>query len=68
MTLQDAIKQRHSVRRYISKPLTEDIVNALQTKIDECNAEGQLHIQLVTQETKAFSGIMSYGKFSEEVK
>ena len=64
MTLQDAIKQRHSVRRYISKPLTEDIVNALQTKIEECNAEGQLHIQLVTQETKAFSGIMSYGKFS----
>lgn len=25
--------------------------------------KGRLHIQLVTQETKAFTGIMSYGKF-----
>lgn len=64
MTLIEAIKQRHSVRKYIGKPIPEDIVEALQSKIDECNSEGDLHIQLVTHETKAFSGIMSYGKFS----
>ena len=64
MTLSEAIKQRHSVRRYINKPLPENIINELQAKIEECNEKGQLHIQLVIHETKAFSGIMSYGKFS----
>lgn len=64
MTLLEAIKQRHSVRRYVHKPLSADITETLQKKIEECNAEGGLHIQLVTNETKAFTGIFSYGKFS----
>lgn len=64
MTLQEAIEQRHSVRRYVSKPLSEDIIKSIRAKIDECNIKGKLHIQLVTHEPKAFSGIMSYGKFS----
>ena len=64
MTLQEAIKQRHSVRRYIHKPLSAEIVETIQKKIDECNAEGGLHIQLVTNETRAFTGLFSYGKFS----
>mgnify|MGYP000598061777 FL=1 len=64
MTLLEAIKQRHSVRRYVHKPLSADIIETLQKKIEECNAEGGLHIQLVTNETKAFTGIFSYGKFS----
>ena len=63
MTIEEAIKQRHSVRKYIHKPLSTEVVRALEEKIGECNKEGDLHIQLVTQETKAFSGIMSYGKF-----
>ena len=64
MTLLEAIKQRHSVRRYVHKPLSADIIETLQKKIEKCNAEGGLHIQLVTNETKAFTGIFSYGKFS----
>ena len=64
MTLLEAIKQRHSVRRYVHKPLSEDIIETLRKKIEECNAEGGLRIQLVTNETKAFTGIFSYGKFS----
>ena len=63
LTIEEAIKQRHSVRKYIHKPLSTEVVRALEEKILECNKEGGLHIQLVTQETKAFSGIMSYGKF-----
>ena len=63
MTIEEAIKQRHSVRNYIHKPLSREVVRALEVKIGECNKEGGLHIQLVTQETKAFTGIMSYGKF-----
>ena len=64
MTLQEAIKQRHSVRRYVHKPLSAEIVETLRKKIEECNAEGGLHIQLVTNETRAFTGLFSYGKFS----
>lgn len=64
MTLLEAIKSRHSVRHYISKPLPTEVVDALQAKIAECNKEGNLHIQLVLNEKKGFSGIMAYGSFS----
>ena len=64
MTLLEAIEARHSVRRYIHKPLSQEIIDILQAKIDECNRLGNLHIQLVTNETKAFSGLFAYGKFS----
>ena len=64
MTLQEAIMLRHSVRRYVHKPLSAEIVETLRKKIEECNAEGGLHIQLVTNETRAFTGLFSYGKFS----
>lgn len=64
MTLEEAIETRHSVRNYKHQPLTEEVTTILQQKIDECNRLGNLHIQLVTDERKAFSGIMSYGSFS----
>lgn len=64
MTLSEAIDARHSVRHYISKPLSQDIIDAIQTKIDACNREGNLHIQLVLNERKGFSGMMAYGSFS----
>ena len=64
MTLTEAIAARHSVRRYKHQPLPEDIVATLQAKIAECNSLGSLHIQLVTNETRAFSGPLAYGQFS----
>ena len=64
MTLSEAIVSRHSVRKYTSKPLPWDVVEKLNAKIDEINREGNLHAQLVTDEPKAFTGIMAYGKFS----
>ena len=60
MTIEEAIKARHSVRNYKLQPLTEEVIDILQQKINECNSLGNLHIQLVTNEKKAFSGIMSY--------
>ena len=51
MTIEEAIKQRHSVRKYIHKPLSTEVVRILEEKIGECNKKGGLHIQLVTQET-----------------
>lgn len=63
--LLSAIPARHSVRQYIDKPIESDKVSKLSALVDECNAEGGLHIQLVTNEPKAFaSGLAKYGKFS----
>ena len=64
MTLLEAISARHSVRKYIDKEIPADIIAALQDKIDECNKAGNLSIQLVQNETKAFTGMLSYGTFS----
>ena len=64
MTLQEAIVARHSVRKYIDKEIPTDIITALQDKIAECNKVGNLNIQLVLNETRAFTGMLSYGSFS----
>ena len=64
MTLQEAITARHSVRKYIDKEIPADIVTVLQDKIAEYNKVGNLNIQLVLNETRAFTGMLSYGKFS----
>lgn len=64
MTLQEAIKARHSVRAYKEQPLTDDIVKALEEKIVELNQVGKLHMQLILNEPKAFQGTLAkYGKF-----
>ena len=64
MTLLEAITARHSVRKYLDKEISADIIAALQDKIAECNKVGNLSIQLVQNETKAFTGMLSYGSFS----
>lgn len=50
MNLIEAIKQRHSVRSYQSKPLPQDVISQLQEKIDELNAVSGLNMQLVVNE------------------
>ena len=58
-------RSQHSVRRYRNKPLESEVISALQAEIAACNRESGLHIQLVTNEPKAFDGFMAhYGKFS----
>lgn len=64
MTLSEAIHARRSVRKYIDKPIDPQNVEILQKKVDEVNAAGNLHIQLVTNEPRAFKGKMAYGTFS----
>ena len=64
MTIQEAIEARHSVRAYKDQPLSEEIVKVLEDEIVKLNDEGQLHIQLICNEPKAFQGTMAkYGKF-----
>lgn len=65
MTIKEAMKERHSVRQYMEKPLEAEVIRALEQEILACNQESGLHIQLVTNEPKAFDGFMAhYGKFS----
>ncbi len=65
MDLLEAMRERHSVRRYINKPIEPETAAALEKFIEECNAESGLHIQLVKNEPKAFDGAMAhYGNFS----
>lgn len=64
MDLKEAILVRHSVRSYLDKPIEGETLEKLNAKIDECNREGDLHIQLVLNEPKAFDCFLAhYGKF-----
>ena len=65
MTMLEAMQARHSVRSYQNIPLKPEDIQTLQREIDACNKESGLHIQLVTNEPKAFDSFMAhYGKFS----
>lgn len=65
MELIEAIKSRHSVRKYKEQPIEESKLTTLRTAIEEANAEGGLNIQLVVDEPRAFgSKLHTYGTFS----
>lgn len=65
MTELEAIKARHSVRKYIDKPIETTKVATLRAEVEKLNAESGLNIQLVLDEPKCFStGMWKYGQFS----
>jgi len=64
MTILEAIQERRSIRRYKETPLSDEIVSTLQQKINDVNAEGNLNVQLVTNEPKGFNSILNNGTFS----
>ena len=64
MTLHEAIEARHSVRAYKDLPLADDVVEVLDQEIAVVNQKGNLHVQLILNEPKAFQGMIAkYGKF-----
>lgn len=64
MDMIEAMAGRHSVRSYIEKKIDAEIIRELNREIALCNEEGGLHIQLITDEPKAFTGMRAhYGKF-----
>lgn len=65
MTIQEAVVLRHSVRTYQNKALDNEQIDILNAHILQYNREGDLHIQLVLNEPKAFDCFRAhYGKFS----
>ncbi|HEX2981443.1 MAG TPA: nitroreductase family protein [Anaerolineaceae bacterium] len=64
MDILEAISARHSVRKYIDRQISADVQAQLRAEIAACNAQGDLNIQLATDEPEAFHGLMArYGKF-----
>ena len=64
MTELEAIYARHSVRRYIDRPICEETERQLREEINRCNGESGLRIQLITGEPEAFGSILAhYGLF-----
>lgn len=61
----DAImRERHSVRSFLSKSIPANDQATLQTAIAQINQESQLHFQLITDDPHAFEGLMAhYGQF-----
>ncbi len=61
-----AMENRHAVRAYDSdRRIEKGKLDIIRENIESVNAESGLHIQLVTDEPKAFDGFMAhYGKFS----
>ena len=65
MDILQAMKERHSVRRYTDKPIEPEKIAEIEKAIASINEETGLDIQLVTNEPEAFTGAMaSYGHFS----
>ncbi len=59
------MKQRHSVRQYLDKPIPEDIQNKLQEEVNKQNKESGLHMQLFFNEPDCFNSMIAhYGKFT----
>ena len=58
MELKEAIRLRHSVRRYTDQPIEPEKVELLREAIGKYNEESGLNIQLVLEEPKAFSGFL----------
>ena len=65
MTELEAIKARHSVRKYTPAPIEAAKADILKAAVSAINADSGLNIQLVLDEPRAFaSGMWKYGQFS----
>lgn len=65
MTLQEAVRARHSVRSYLNRPIAPEVRERLLAAIDEINRASGLHLQLICDEPKAFQNPFSgYGLFA----
>ena len=59
MTEIDAIKARHSVRKYLNKAIEQEKIDKLNELIDACNKEGNLHLQLLPDAGDTYKKFLS---------
>ena len=55
----ELIRDRHSVRNYLDKPIETEKVERLKEKIEECNAAGRLHMQFCPDAGKTFNKVLN---------
>ena len=55
----ELIRERHSVRNYLDKPIETEKVERLKEKIEECNAAGNLHMQFCSDAGKTFNKVLN---------
>ena len=64
MDIREAIKARHSVRKYKDIPVGKAEATRLQRVIDKCNQESELNIQLIQNDPECFKTFLNnYGWF-----
>lgn len=57
MTIQEAVKERHTVRQYTDKAIPPDIVELIHARIAENNKKYNLHLTLVVGNSDGISGM-----------
>lgn len=63
MTIQEAMRARHSVRAYTQQPLEEGLLTRLKEAVDRGNRDGRLSMELCLNAPEAFRGFTArYGK------
>ena len=65
MNIQEAIRNRHSVRHYTNQDIEPKKLEILEQLVTKYNTQSGLHIQLITNEPRSFgeSLLARYGKF-----
>ena len=64
MDSMELMRARHSVRRYLDRPIEAEKLAALRQAVEEVNREGGLHVQLFAEEPEAFAAnAPHYGMF-----
>jgi len=62
--IMELMRQRHSVRQYLEKPIPAELRTALDACAKELNREGDLHMQILYDEPECFNSRMAhYGRF-----
>jgi len=64
MDIKEAIRERHSVRRFEERAIDEEIAARLRILIESVNNECDQHFQLICDDPECFNSFMAhYGKF-----
>lgn len=59
LSIEEAVKARHSVRVYQKKSIPEDVIKQLNEFIEECNREGNLHFQFLEDAGNTFNRLLN---------
>ena len=68
MDIKSMIKERHSVRQFTGKTISDELRDRIQELVIKCNAESGLSIQAIYDDPECFQTLLAhYGKFKNAV-